>query len=197
MKVLDLVQGSEEWLQARLGSIGGSAIGPITAEGGKTRKTLLYRFAGEILSGEKYDGFKNSHMERGIEMEPEAREAYELITGREVKQTGMFLYGPHKHYSPDGDMGDGIIEIKSVIPSTHVETIILNRVPPEYIKQIQWGLHEREWCDFISYCPAVSDMPIWIKRVYQDPGRIWELNILADKFIEEMLAMVEKVRNFG
>jgi hypothetical protein len=75
-----------------------------------------------------------------------------------------------------------------------VETIDMNRVPPEHIKQIQWGLQERQWCDFISYCPAVSDAPIWIKRVYRDEKKINELNALADKFIKQMLAVVEKIK---
>ncbi len=56
---------------------------------GKTRMDLLYRFAGEILSGQKYESYSNKHMDRGIEQEHEARECYEFITGNKVKQVGL------------------------------------------------------------------------------------------------------------
>ena len=103
----------------------------------------------------------------------------------------------HKHYSPDGLVNhDGMIEIKSVIPSVHVETILSDNVPAAYRKQIQWGLHicERKWCDFVSYSPLITDKPIWIKRVYRDEKLIKELDEGADKFIEEMLELVEKIK---
>ena len=117
---------------------------------GKTRKQLMYRLAGEILSGEKYVGYSNDHMQRGIEMEAEARQCYELITDKPVEQVAMFQYSDHTHFSPDGDLGDGIIEIKCTIPSVHIETIISDKIPAAYRKQCAWGLLERDYCDFIS-----------------------------------------------
>lgn len=104
----------------------------------------------------------------------------------------------HKHYSPDGLVGDdGMIEIKSVIPSVHVETILSDVVPAAYRKQIQWGLHicERKWCDFISYSPLITDKPIWIKRVYRDEKLIKELDEGAYTFILELKAVVKRIRD--
>ena len=90
MEILTCEQGSDEWFAARIGSIGGSSIASCVAKGeGKTRKNLLYRLAGEILSNEKYDSYSNAHMERGIEQEPEARNMYEFIAGKEVTQVGL------------------------------------------------------------------------------------------------------------
>ena len=91
---------------------------------------------------------------------------------------------------------DGIIEIKCVIPSVHVETILLDKVPAAYRKQCQWGLHicQRKWCDFVSYSPLVVDRPIWIKRVYRDEKLIKQLDEGADKFIAELLGIVEKIK---
>ena len=103
----------------------------------------------------------------------------------------------HKHYSPDGLVGDnGMIEIKSVIPSVQVETILSGKVPAAYRKQIQWGLHicERQWCDFISYSPLISCQPIFIIRVERDENLIAELDEGADKFIEEMLLIVKQIK---
>ena len=90
MKIIDCEQGSQEWFDARLGSIGGSSIASVVAKGqGKMRKNLLYRLAGEILSGEKYESYTNDNMQRGIELEDKARREYEFATGKEVKQVGL------------------------------------------------------------------------------------------------------------
>jgi len=86
----DIEQGSEEWFAARIGSIGGSSIASVVAGGqGKTRKQLMYRLIGEMLSGVKYQGYSNADMQRGIEQEPDARNMYEFITGNEVKEVGL------------------------------------------------------------------------------------------------------------
>lgn len=197
MQILDMPQGSDEWLAERLGSIGGSSIASVVAKGeGKMRNSLMYRLAGEILSGAKYESFKNEHMERGIEQESEARDMYEFITGNEVTQVGLIKLTDHKHVSPDGLVGqDGIIEIKCVIPSVHIETIISDKVPANYRKQNQWGLFigERQWCDFISYSPLITSKPIWIKRVERDEKLIKDLDEGADKFIKELWVIVDKI----
>lgn len=197
MEILDCEQGSEAWFAARLGSIGGSSISSVVAKGqGKMRKNLLYRLAGEILSGQSYEGYKNFHMERGNEQEGEARDMYELVSENNIEQIGLIRKSPHKHFSPDALCGHNIIEIKCVIPSVHVETIISDKVPAAYRKQCQWGMFicKSEWCDFISYSPLIIDNPIWIKRVKRDEKLIKELDEGADKFIEELLEVVKKIK---
>ena len=90
MEIIDCPQLSDEWMKHRIGSIGGSSISSVMAGGqGKTRKKLLYQLAGEILSGEKYEGYSNHHMERGIIQEADARTLYEFMTGNEVEQVGL------------------------------------------------------------------------------------------------------------
>jgi len=198
MKIItEFDQLSEEWEQARLGSIGGSSIGTVVSSG-TGRTTLLYRFAGEILSGQKYESYSNDFMRRGIQLEPEARSYYAMLNDKYVWQVAMVKSDePYKHESPDGLVGDdGKIEIKCVIPSTHVETIIKGKIPSQYRRQVQWGLHicEREWCDFISYCPEIVDKPIYIIRAKRDEKLIKELDEGANKFIKEMLDIVKKVK---
>jgi hypothetical protein len=195
--IKDVDQGDPEWFSLRIGSLGGSSIGKATAGGqGKVRNQLLYQMAGEILSGEKYEGYRNHHMDRGLELEAAARDLYAFLTGADVEQVAMFKYSDHEHFSPDGVVGDdGIIEIKSVIPSVHVETILSDKVPAAYRKQVQWGLKKREWCDFVSYCPSIKEKPIWIKTVGRDAKVIKELEDGAAKFIEEMLLIVERIKS--
>lgn len=199
MKIFNYAQLSDEWFAARIGSIGGSSIASVVAGGqGKMRKSLIYRLIGEILSGVKYEGYQNADMLRGQDQESDARNMYKFITGNSVEQVGLVKDTDHKHYSPDGVVGDdGLIEIKSVIPSVQVETILSDKIPAAYRKQVQWGLHicQRKWCDFISYSPLIVDKPIWIKRVEPDKKLIKELDDGADIFIEEMLSLVNKIKN--
>ena len=192
-------QGDDIWFTERIASLGGSSIASAVAGGqGKTRNSLLYRMAGEILTGQKYEGYQNDHMLRGLEQEPDAIAAYEWEMDCEVERVAMVRMSPHKHFSPDSLVGnDGIIEVKAQIPSVHIETILHDKVPAAYRKQCAWGLHvcKREWIDFISYSPLVKDRPIWIKRTGRDEKLIKELDEGADKFITELLMIVERIKN--
>ena len=49
-------------------------------------------------------------------------------------------YPEHKHYSPDGLTGDdGMIEIKTVIPSRFVEIKATGKIETAYRKQMQYN----------------------------------------------------------
>lgn len=194
----DIIQGSPEWDALRIGSIGGSSVADVVAGGqGKTRKNLLYRMAGEILSGVKYEGYRNAHMDRGIEQETEARELYQLVTGNLVEQVGLVRENEHIHCSPDGLIGDNsILEIKCVIPSVHIETILADEIPAEYRKQCQWSLSvcQRTRVHFVSYSPLVSVNPIWIIRRGRDEALIRELREGVGKFLIDLAMIVKKIK---
>lgn len=197
MEIIECEQGSPEWFKHRLGSIGGSSISSVMAKGqGKMRKNLMYRLAGEILSGQNYEGYSNAHMERGLELEDEARNVYSAVSGNEVRQVGLAVRDKYRHYSPDGLINNGIIEVKCTIPSVHIDIIIQNEIPPEYRKQCQWGLSicEVEEIDFISYSPTVIDKPIWIISRPKDQKLIKEMHEEASKFLFEMAMLIKKVK---
>ena len=195
-------QGTEEWQELRIGSIGGSSISKAVAKGeGKQRTQLMYDLVGELLSGQKKQGYTNSFMEEGTKHEPRARELYSFIKGVEVQQTGVIKLTDHYHYSPDGivDPG-GLIEIKTVIPSVYVELLATKKIPTGYRRQMSWGLFVtgRGWCDYCAYCPYVEEKaevsPLHIIHVERDEKEIAFLRDGADKFVEEMLALYDKVR---
>ena len=198
MEIINCVQGEPEWFKARIGSIGGSSIASVVAAGqGKMRKSLLYTLAGEILSGVKYEGYRNADMDRGVEQEADARNVYAMEREVEVVQVGLVKQNEFRHFSPDGLIGtDGMVEIKCVIPKVQVETIDTGKIDGGYIKQIQWGLFicKRYWADFISWSPLVVDCPIWIKRVERDEKLIKELIDGAEKFIDELKSLVLKIK---
>jgi hypothetical protein len=71
-------------------------------------------------------------------------------------------------------------------------------VPPEHEPQMVWNMVccEREWWDFISYCP---DFPApfnrFIARLYRDEARIDVLDREVRKFNAEIEATIERLQD--
>jgi len=159
----DVEQNTDEWLALRIGKVTASNFGAFMANDGKAfgepAKRYALQIALERITGDKADhSFSNEHMERGHEQEPIARMAYENERFVDVTNGGFYchdLYGD----SPDGLVGsDGVIEIKSVIASTHYATLMRGDFDPSYRWQLIGHLDcsGRNWVDFVSYC---SDFP--------------------------------------
>jgi hypothetical protein len=198
--IKDCEQGSDEWLTLRCASIGGTAIGKI-APNGKQRHDLLRVFVGELLTGQPAENKGFQFAERGHEFEDKARSDYILTHGSEVEQVAMVRLDHHKHTSPDGLVGnDGMVEIKTRIPSVFVSAIEDGNRPINVARQIQWGLYvcEREWCDYIQYCPEFAEAglnPMIVERITRDDKLIKDLRSSADVFISDMLKMADKIKN--
>ena len=194
----DVEQRSEEWYKQRRGMVTASAVGQlITAKTLKPADNDYSRGLTALLVAERITGhteptFISNDMWRGIDDEPRAREKYAEHYA-EVDQVGFMVrddWGFSIGYSPDGLVDDdGLIEVKSPRPKTHLRTILAGEVPPQHMAQIQCGLlvSGRKWCDFISYS---GGMPMWTKRVYPDPK--WHEAIVAAvaKFEENAAQMV-------
>jgi hypothetical protein len=190
----DIEQGTEEWFALRLGVPTASMFHAIMAKGqGKTRRTYMLKLIGEILTQEQQDNYSNAHMDRGKELEEEARELYSITTGIDVEQCG-FIKNGELGYSPDGICEeDGLLEVKTKLPHLQLDVLLKNKIPPEHIPQLQGGLlvSDHEWIDFVSYWPR---LPIFIKRMYRDKKIIADIKISVNAFIEEMHETIEKIK---
>ena len=167
-------QNTDEWFQLRMGKITASNFGTIMANYGKAfgNPALQYamRVAIEGKTNRSIETFKNEWMERGIEMEQEARDTYSDMTFTEVLPGG-FAERDGFGASSDGLAGEGMIEIKCPKYSTHFEQIIKGGYDTSYQWQIrgQMWLYNRPWCDFVSYCPDFPvDKQLYIFRVERD-----------------------------
>lgn len=162
-KYIDVEQNSEDWFRLRLGKPTCSMFGTFMANFGKPfgepAKREALRIALERVTGKKAEhSFSNDHTERGHEQEPIAKMLYAEDYFAEVKNGGFFDCGEWGD-SPDGLVGSaGVIEIKSVIASTHYETMRRGDFDPAYRWQLVGHLDctGRDWVDFVSYC---SDFP--------------------------------------
>ena len=194
IEIFDCEQGSQEWYACRLGIPTASEFSTVLAKGqGKTRRTYLLKLAGERLTGELSESYSNPHMERGKEMEAEARSLYTFMTDAVPSAVG-FIRNGGKGASPDGLIdANGLIEIKTKLPHLQLEVLLADRLPPEHVAQCQGALWvaEREWLDFVSYWPK---LPLFVKRVYRDEDYIKNLAAEVATFNSEMLELIEKIQ---
>ena len=137
----EIPQGSKEWFDLRLGSIGGSGISTVVSSGSGRRQYMLKR-ASEIITGVRAEDFKFKYADRGHEFEPAARDLYSFRYGVNVDQVALIKDGPYKHHSPDGLVGDdGMIEIKVRLPHVFLEITEDNKpMSTSDRMQVQWGL---------------------------------------------------------
>lgn len=198
---IDVAQGSDDWHKHRCGSLGASQVHDVLAKtkSGYTaaRANTKARMVAERLTGLTQETFKSSAMQWGNDTEPQARSAYEFITGKRVQVVGMFKLAnlAGSHASPDGLVdNDGLIEIKCPNTATHIETLKTEKIDPKYVTQMQWqmALTDREWCDFVSYDPRMpEDLSLFIKRVPRDPQAIADLMKQVEEFLGEVDADIK------
>lgn len=190
----EIIQGSPEWFSARAGIPTSSRFSDVMAKGaGKVRRKYMLTLIGERITGEPHVGYFNAAMQRGHEMEAEARAMYELQTDNEVEQVGFIRNGA-VGCSPDGLVGDsGMVEIKTKEPHLQLECLLAGKVPPEHMAQLQGQLWvaERQWCDFVSFWPG---LPLFVKRVELDEEYTKNLRAEVFRFRQEMDELERKVR---
>ena len=198
MKILEMEQGTQEWLEARLGCPSGSGFSKlITASGtpSSSAESYINDLIAELITGESTAFHVTEWMQRGTELEPFARMNYELETDREVTEVGFCMHDILRcGVSPDGLVGDGGIEIKCPKPSTHVKYLRNGKLPSEYKAQVMGCLWitGREWWDFMSYHPQ---MPNLLIRVHRDEEYINQLERLvthACQIIEKEVADIKE-----
>lgn len=198
MKIHEVAQGTPEWHALRLGIPTASNFDKlITTKGepSKSRTKYLYQIVGERLSGTKEEGYTNAHMERGIQLESEARSFYEVVTGNEVQTCG-FVTNDEVAFgcSPDGLVGsEGLIEIKCPSMAVHVGYLADNKAPTDYFQQLQGQLFvtERKWVDFISYYPSI---PPLIIRVEKDVEFCNKLKVELERFAKDADRLTEQLK---
>ena len=170
-------QRTEEWFSARLGKVTASRVADVLAKiksgESASRKNYKMELVVQRLTGKQGESFTNAAMEWGTEQEPFARMAYEAHTGTFVKEEGFVDHPTIEGFgcSPDGIVGEGLIEIKAPNTANHIETVLENKVPSKYIPQMQCQMActGAKWCDFVSFDPRLpEDLQLFVVRVERD-----------------------------
>ncbi len=199
MKIINCDQRSNEWFQAKLGIPSASNFDKIITASGKPSaqsKNYMYKLAGEKVSNFVEEGHQSAAMLRGIELEEEARQMYQIVSGNEVEQVGFCITEGEAVFgcSPDGLIGDdGLVEVKCPLIHTHVGYLMDNKLPNEYFQQVQGQLlvTGRKWCDFVSYFPGLKPL---IVRVERDNEFLKLLEAELVLFCKKLTETIEKLK---
>ena len=162
--VVDLVQGTREWLEWRHNGLGASDASTIMGEN-------RFKNAAQLLQekrGPARDFGQNAAMARGVELEPEARRRYIVNTGRDVNpaclQSTRYDW---LRASLDGFAinHDAVIEIKCG-ESVYRKASQSRSVPDYYYGQLQHILAVTglESLDFWCYWPGYPELLIQVGR---------------------------------
>jgi hypothetical protein len=198
----DLLQGTDEWHQARCGLLTASEMKLIItptlkiAANAKER-AHLWELAAQRISRYVEPSYISDAMVRGHEDEITARDLYTKRFAK-VEECGFVTndkWGFTLGCSPDGLVGDdGMIECKSRGQKYQVQTIVEyyvdGSIPEDFAIQVQTGLlvTGRKWCDLISFSGGLPMRPM---RVTADPKTQDAILDAASKFearINEVVA---------
>lgn len=211
MKIFEIEQQTEEWHSLRYGKVGGSTLKDVMSNLGKpVRNNAIYTklLSAKLEPFEFEEAISTKEMEHGNAYESEARQQFERITGKEVKQYGWIEKENGLHgLSPDGIIGDfeEALEIKCPSASTHTsyiqdESLLLSN----YVWQI--ANYFAVLCDLktlymVSYRPMNEVKPIIITEVTKDTiinystknkASISELINMIDERVSELCDSLEK-----
>ncbi|MGY8788894.1 MAG: lambda exonuclease family protein [Pseudomonadales bacterium] len=193
-------QGSEEWFAARLGKITSSRVKDVMAKGrsgavSATRKNYMTELLCQRLTGEREESYTSGAMQRGTDMEPLARAAYEVMGGVMVVEAEFILHPEHPFTgsSPDGYVGDdGLVEIKCPNTATHIACIQSGKHDSKYEWQMQHQMFcaDRQWCDFASFDDRLPEpLQLFISRVHRDNIKIMDMIEAIQIFEDELHAL--------
>lgn len=127
-------------------------------------------------------------MQRGHEMEAQARMLYEARTGAFVTESGLCVDDDDVFaYSSDGLVDDdGLIEVKAPVDSIKIMEMWRTGDVSEYICQIQGGLWltGRKWLDFLMYAPMLKNVgkELYVKRICRDEEFIDSMALKLSNF---------------
>lgn len=188
-KLIDCEQRTDEWFEHRRGYLTASQFGDWLTKSGKVadkaRLTAASKCLAEFYGCPDPSPFESDDMKRGVELEPDAREAFMLQTGFAVDSIG-FAKSKHGFFgcSPDGIMqhGEGL-EIKCPRMSKLIQYIKNDELPDEYKAQVHGSMAvtgAKAWW-FVAYYPS---FPVFVQRVERD------------EYTEQMLAGLKSYHEY-
>lgn len=195
------LQRNDAWYADRCGKVTASPILKVYKKlksGGYSseREGYFFQVLAETLTGVPASNFKSSAMQRGIDKENEAREAYTRKTNYPVFEAPFI---PHPRInragaSPDGFVGDdGLIEIKCPTAATTAKVLLNDYLDETYAAQMQWQMActGRQWCDYVVYDDRMPEnLRMYVRRINRDDALIADVEKEVIKFLEEIDAAV-------
>lgn len=199
MKLIDVAQGSPEWIAARLGRPTASGFDRIITPTGKASAGVdgyIAELLGEWLLGRLLEDYKSPSMVRGTELEKDAFGWYNF-NRESLEPAGLCLTDDElAGASPDAFAGKtGLVEFKNPSLKKHLAHVENEGV--EFLKEHrvqllgQLYVTEREWVDLVSYNP-IPNIPRLVVRQERDEEFIGKLAVELRKFTDKLEAVKRK-----
>jgi putative phage-type endonuclease len=206
------IQGSDEWIEQRLGKITASRFAECMKNGrtkgsfSVTIDSYLDELVCEHLTGRQASTVKTYAMDWGTRWEPVAREYYRTFSKHVVEEVGFVQLGERLiGGSPDGlcnpqSSDFGVIEIKC--PLTHMPHLFVvetGEMPEEHFWQVQGNMliTGASWCGFVSYHDEFPpELRLCVVRIDRDESAIAELLVrlnLIEQRLKDRLVNVSKI----
>ena len=196
-------QGTPEWHQMRLGKVSASRMSDLLAKTksgyGASRAKYMAQLLCERMTGQPTEFFTTAAMQRGTEIEPVARAAYEAQNLTSVEQVAWVEHPtiPMAGCSPDGFVGEhGLIEIKCKEIHNHLDSILNDRIDPDHHAQMMWQMActGRQWCDYVCFDDrAPEGLQLFIKRLKRDDNEIKRMEDEVRTFLKDLDSMIQKL----
>jgi putative phage-type endonuclease len=203
-------QRTDDWFKARLGKATASRMADILAKTksgyGASRANYRTELIVERLTEKPTETFKSFAMQEGIDMEPDAVDAYEFFCCENTKECGFEQHPTIEMAgaSPDrfvvSQAGEivGLLEVKCPQPKAHWNTLLTDKIPSGYVKQMLWQLACKPvamFNDYVSFNNRFpTDMQLYVQRLHRkDHGdAIEEMESEVEKFLVEIEKEIEK-----
>ena len=151
MQVIEIEQGTPEWMSLREGKRTGTSIGKIFAKSRKTGEmfdtekpliTFYQKVAERLAEGTGDDDGLDSSRERGKDLEQQAIDEAEQKLGLKLIRGNVWQADDKNHIeSPDAYTKDlkTAVEVKCLSSARHIQAIVEDRPPMEY------------WTEYLNY----------------------------------------------
>ena len=203
-----MLQQTDTWWASRLGRATASRVKDIMAKGrggapSAVRTNYMMQLLCERLTGTREEGYTNAAMQRGTDLEPIARSAYEMYEDCEVLEVGLILHPSIEGFgaSPDGvillDNGRRGLEIKCPNTAQHIAVIQSGKHDTQYEWQMlaQMACAELESVDFVSFDDRLPEELQYVCfRYHRDEARIREMEAEVKAFLDELAALEADMR---
>jgi putative phage-type endonuclease len=197
-------QGSEAWKLLKVGKVSASRMAELLAKTktgafAASRAKYMAQLLCERMTGEPTEFFTSQAMQRGTEIEPVARAAYEAENLTSVEQVAWVEHPtiPMAGCSPDGFVGEhGLVEIKCKEIHNHLDSILNDRIDPDHQAQMMWQMcvTGRQWCDYVCFDDrAPEGLQLFVKRLHRDEEKIKQMEDEVRTFLKDLENMIQKL----
>lgn len=169
---------------------------------GAPRKLGFYELIAESLSIDRDD---ENRMDRGLRLEPDAREWFAKTYKKEVVEVGICMSDVDDRIfnSPDGLIRNKphgkkfteAVEIKCLAPARHIQAVIEKKVPEEYWSQMMQYFvvnEDLEKLYWVFHDPGIVTIPYFVLEITREslgdwPRILLEFEVAQLKRIDEIV----------